>query len=97
MSAYLIATITKVHDRALMAEYAKLTAPTIEKFGGKRIGSSAPPVVLEGAWESLRMIIFEFPDMTALDNWYSSDDYKPLIEMRQKAADVTILKIDGAG
>ncbi len=95
MSAFLLANIETVHDRGLLGEYADLVAPMIESFGGKRVGTSAPAEVLEGSWEGRRTVIFEFPDMPTLDKFYYSDEYKPLIEMRQKSADVTIIKIEG--
>ena len=95
MSAFLIANIMQVHDRDLLGEYAELVAPMIESYGGKRIGTSAPAEVLEGSWEGLRTVIFEFPDMPTLDKFFYSEEYKPLIDMRQKSADVTIVKIDG--
>ncbi|MBT3917521.1 MAG: DUF1330 domain-containing protein [Rhodospirillaceae bacterium] len=95
MPAFLIANIMQVHDRELLGEYADLVAPMIESYGGKRIGTSAPAEVLEGSWEGRRTVIFEFPDMAVLDKFYYSDEYKPLIEMRQKSADVTIVKIEG--
>ena len=95
MPAYLLANIENVHDRELLGEYADLVAPMIESYGGKRVGTSAPAEVLEGSWQGRRTVIFEFLDMMTLDKFYYSDEYKPLIEMRQKSADVTIIKIEG--
>ena len=95
MPAYLLANIENVHDRELLGEYADLVAPMIESYGGKQVGMSAPAEVLEGSWQGRRTAIFEFPDMTTHDKFYYSDEYKPLVEMRQKSADVTIIKIEG--
>ena len=93
MTAYLFANIEQIHDGKLMSEYGQLTAPTMDKYGGKLIANTSPPEVLEGQWNGLRTLIFEFPSMDALESWYNSEEYKPLILMRQKAADVTVLKI----
>ncbi len=59
------------------------------------LARAAPAEVLEGSWQGRRTAIFEFPDMTTHDKFYYSDEYKPLVEMRQKSADVTIIKIEG--
>ncbi|MBT3990360.1 MAG: DUF1330 domain-containing protein [Rhodospirillaceae bacterium] len=95
MPAYLIADIKKIHDRDLMHEYAMAVAPMMEAAGAKRIGTSAPVEVLEGSWDSRRVVIFEFSDMTALKSFYHSEAYKPLIAMRQKASDTTLAIIEG--
>jgi len=95
MPAFLLANMLQVHDRELLGEYADLVAPMIESYGGKRVGTSAPVEVLEGSWEGRRTVIFEFPDMPTLDKFYTSDEYQPLMEMRQKSADITIIKIEG--
>ena len=36
-----------------------------------------------GHWNPERVVIIEFPSMAALNNWYSSPDYQPLIALRK--------------
>jgi uncharacterized protein (DUF1330 family) len=35
-----------------------------------------------------RIVIIEFPDMAALNEWYSSPEYQPLMALRQSAVDM---------
>ena len=45
-----------------------------------------------------RVVIIEFPDMAALQAWYRSPDYQPLIAVRQSAVDMdkeTLITLEG--
>jgi len=42
------------------------------------------------------VVIIEFPDMAALNAWYSSPDYQPLIALRRGAARDMLIALDGA-
>ncbi len=95
MSAYVMANIIDIRDMDLYREYVELAGPVIAEHGGKQVGNQPDPTGLEGSWSGQRVLLFEFPSMEALDNWYYSDEYAPLIEMRKKAADITLVKIDG--
>jgi uncharacterized protein (DUF1330 family) len=44
-------------------------------------------------------VIIEFPDMGAMDAWYNSAEYQPLIALRQSAVDMdreTLITLEGA-
>jgi uncharacterized protein (DUF1330 family) len=51
--------------------------------------------VLEGGWEPLRVVIIEFADSAAARRWYESDDYQPLIPIRQGASTTDMLVVEG--
>ena len=95
MSAYLMANIIEIRDMDLYRKYVELAGPVIASHGGKQVGNRPEPTALEGSWSGQRVLLFEFPSMEALDKWYTSDEYAPLIEMRKTAADITLVKIDG--
>ena len=40
-------------------------------------------------------MVIEFPDMDALERWYNSDDYKPLLEIRLRAARGNAIAVNG--
>jgi len=57
----------------------------IAKHGGRYLtkgGSHKPPE--GGHWKPERVVIIEYPDMEALDAWYTSPGYQPLIAMRKE-------------
>jgi uncharacterized protein (DUF1330 family) len=46
-----------------------------------------------------RVVIIEFPDIGALNAWYNSAEYQPLIILRQSAVDMdkeTLITLQGA-
>ena len=94
MAAFLIANVLEIIDGDKLKEYGAANAPILAKHGGEVIAAGAGEVI-EGDISSVRLVVIKFPDMEALKAWYNSDEYKPLIEMRQAAAKGLILAVDG--
>jgi uncharacterized protein (DUF1330 family) len=98
MPAYLIAEHT-ITDAAKFEEYRTKVAPMIAKFGGKYLTKGGSHRIFEkdnAVWQPERVVIIEFPDMAALNAWYSSPDYQPLIALRRGAARDMLIALDGA-
>ena len=96
MAAYLIAE-HKITDAAKFEEYRTKVAPMIAKFGGRYLTRGGSHTILEtGYWQPERVVIVEFPDMAALNAWYTSPEYQPLIALRQTAALDMLITLDGA-
>jgi uncharacterized protein (DUF1330 family) len=96
MAAYLIAE-HKITDPAKFEEYRTRVAPMIARFGGRYLTKGGSHSILEkGYWHPDRVVIIEFPDMAALNAWYNSPEYQPLIALRQGAALDQMITIDGA-
>jgi uncharacterized protein (DUF1330 family) len=83
MAAYMIAE-HKINDAAKFEEYRTKVAPMIATHGGWYLTKGGSHKVLEsGHWQPDRVVIIEFPDMAALNAWYNSPEYQPLIALRQ--------------
>jgi len=95
MKAYVIADVD-VKDAARYPEYTSQVLATIEKFGGRFIARGGGVEVLEGKWEPHRIVIIEFPDMESLKGWYNSGEYAPLIKLRQKYSEGSLICVQGA-
>ena len=50
---------------------------------------------LEGNFSGARMVVIEFDSEDAIKRWYTSEEYVPLIKIRQQASDGDILMVDG--
>ncbi len=50
---------------------------------------------LEGNFSGARMVVIEFESADAVKRWYTSEEYVPLIKIRQQASDGDILMVDG--
>jgi uncharacterized protein (DUF1330 family) len=84
MSTYLISEIDR-HDQNKAKEYREKFGPALEKFGGKTLGAG-PAQVIEGDWNPPRVVILEFPNAEALGAWYRSEEYAPVLKLRQDGA-----------
>ena len=97
MPAYLIAEHT-ITDAAKFEEYRVKVGPLIAKHGGRYITKGGSHVVLEknnAVWQPGRVVIVEFPDMAALNAWYNSPEYQPLIALRQASAKDMLITLEG--
>jgi uncharacterized protein (DUF1330 family) len=99
MAAYLIVE-HKITDAAKFEEYRSKVGPMIAKYGGRYLSKGGSHKVLETThWQPDRVALIEFPDMKALEAWYNSPEYQPLIALRQAAVDMDkdmLITIEGA-
>jgi uncharacterized protein (DUF1330 family) len=92
--AYAIANLHEITDPKTYEEYAALAGPNIAKYNGKLVILCKDIGVYEGSWTGNQILILEFPNRAALDAWYGSDEYAPLMEMRKKSLIADVIVID---
>ena len=99
MPAYLIVEHI-ITDATKFEEYRTKVGPTITKHGGRYLTKGGSHKVLETThWQPDRVAIIEFPDMAALNAWYTSPECQPLIAQRRAAVDMDrdmLITIEGA-
>ena len=95
MAAYVIASI-EVTDPDLYAEYRAQVPASIEDYGGRFLVRGGESEILEGSWQPPRVVVLEFPDADAARRWYSSEEYRLLIGLRQRASTGHLLLVEGA-
>jgi len=94
MAAYVIVEVN-VTDPQLFAEYAKGVPATIAAYDGKYIVRGGAVETKEGGWAPKRVVVLEFPSMDQARKWYHSPEYKPLLDMRLKAANAKLILVAG--
>ena len=94
MAAYLIADI-EVTDPAGFEEYRSQVAPMIAKWGGKYLVRGGSFEKLEGDWTPTRLVVLEFENMKRLQEFYHSDEYRPLMEIRQRSTNSSVVIVEG--
>ena len=94
MSAYFIVDID-IRDAAGLEEYRKQIPATLTKYGGRFIVRGGRFERVEGNWLPKRLVLLEFPSIERAKQWYDSEEYRPLKEMRLKASDSNIVLVDG--
>jgi uncharacterized protein (DUF1330 family) len=85
MAAYWIGA-HEIIDPIVFQDYLRQVVPLIERFGGRYLTDTASMQILEkAAWRPDRVLIVEFPNRAALDAWYHSPEYRPLLALRQQS------------
>ena len=95
MSGYLIAQLNMT-DKESFKLYAETVPESVKKFGGKYLVRAGEFKSMQGKWDFTRNVIIEFPTYEKALEWYNSDLYKPLKELRQKGSEGNIIIIKGA-
>ena len=95
MSGYLIAQLNMT-DKESFKLYAESVPELVKKFGGKYLVRAGEFKSMQGKWDFTRNVIIEFPTYEKALEWYNSDLYKPLKELRQKGSRGNIIIIKGA-
>ena len=84
MPAYLVVEHI-ITDPAKFEEYRTKVATMLAKHGGRYLTRGGSHKFPEGGhWKPERVVIIQFPDMQALNNWYTSSEYQPLIALRKQ-------------
>ena len=94
MSAYIIGRVD-VTDWSRYAEYMQGTPGVIAEFGGRFLARGGEVTTLEGAEETGRVVILEFPTLEAATQFYHSEEYQRLKGLREGAATAQFVVIEG--
>ena len=96
MPVYVIADVREVRDQDALVEYRRRNTEAVASHGGRFVVRGGEATVLEGTWDTLRMVLIEFPDAAAARSWWESEEYAPLKAMRREASDTNIVLLEGA-
>ena len=94
MAVYVIADI-EVLDSAGFEEYRRQVPATIAAHGGRYLARGGATETLEGTWSFKRCVILEFPDMDRFRSWWSSPEYVPLRELRERTTRSNLIVTQG--
>ena len=96
MPAYVIADVREVRDQDALVEYRRRNTDAVAAHGGRFVVRRGEAELLEGRWDTVRMVVIEFPDADAARAWWESEEYAPLKQMRRDASDTNIILVTGA-
>ena len=77
-------------------EYIEKVVKVTEKFGGKYIVRGGATTKIEGTFPHPRTVVIQFPSYQKALDWYNSEEYKPIREIRFKNAKSIAIIIEGA-
>jgi uncharacterized protein (DUF1330 family) len=96
MPAYVIADVRDASDAEALAEYRRRNTEAVTRHGGRFVVRGGEVELLEGEWDSRRIVVMEFPDMAAARAWWTSDEYEAIKPLRRGASDTNIILVEGA-
>lgn len=94
MPAYLIGNV-EIKDYEKLKVYFEATPGLLKKYTGKFIVRGGEFWIAEGNWNPKRLVVVEFESMEKAREFYNSEEYKPLIRLRQSAANTDMVFVDG--
>ena len=63
--------------------------------GGRFVVRGGELAVLEGDWNPARLVILEFSDLEAAKRWYASPEYEEAKRLREGAANLRMVAVQG--
>ena len=94
MAAYVIAYL-EVTDPEAFATYQTAAFPTVVQHGGRPLVAGGLLEVVEGMTHPKSVVVVEFDTLEQARRWYASPEYAKTIPMRQRAANASLVIVDG--
>jgi uncharacterized protein (DUF1330 family) len=94
MPAYVIVE-TDISDPEQYEQYKAASPGAVTAGGGRFVARGGDLAVLEGDWEPSRLVILEFPDLDAAKAWYASERYQAAKQLREGAASLKMVAVQG--
>ena len=93
---YYLLVDVDIHNIDEYKKYLNKVKPMVEKFGGKYLIKGGKIDAKEtDLWKPTRIVLVQFPNKTSALNWYNSEEYRPLKNLRLFNAASNILFIEG--
>jgi uncharacterized protein (DUF1330 family) len=94
MPAYVIVE-TDVTDPERYEKYKAASSGAVTASGGRFLVRGGELAVLEGDWHPSRLVVLEFEDLTAAKRWYESEAYQKARTLREGAAHLRMVAVQG--
>ena len=95
MAAYVIVDI-EVTDPTTYEEYRVLVPPLVAKYGGKYLVRGGNFEKVEGDWTPTRLVVLEFESLERAKEFYNSEEYEPVKQIRLKSTKSNMVMVEGA-
>jgi uncharacterized protein (DUF1330 family) len=78
-----------------VAALRALAGGRIQAGGGRFLVRGGELAVLEGDWQPSRLVVLEFEDLAAARDWYESEVYQQAKKLRDGAARLRMVAVQG--
>jgi uncharacterized protein (DUF1330 family) len=94
MPAYVIVE-TDITDPKQYEQYKAASPGAVAAGGGRFLVRGGELAVLEGDWQPSRLVVLEFEDLAAAKRWYESEVYQKAKQLREGAAHLRMVAVQG--
>ena len=94
MPAYVVVE-TDVSDPDRYEQYKAAAPAAITAAGGRYLVRGGELDVFEGDWQPSRLVVLEFEDLAAARRWYESEAYQEARKLREGAAHLRVVAVQG--
>ena len=94
MPAYVIVE-TNITGSERYEQYKAAASAAIAAWGGRYLARGGELAVLEGDWQPSRLVVLEFEDLATAKRWYDSDAYQQAKRLREGAAHLRMVAVQG--
>jgi uncharacterized protein (DUF1330 family) len=94
MPAYVIVE-TNVTDSERYEQYKAAASAAIAARNGRYLARGGELAVLEGDWQPSRLVVLEFENLAAANRWHDSDAYRQAKRLREGAAHLRMVAVQG--
>jgi uncharacterized protein (DUF1330 family) len=94
MPAYVIVE-TDITDPEQYEKYRAASPGAVAAGGGHFVVRGGELAVLEGDWQPSRLVMLEFEDLAAAKRWYESEIYQEAKQLREGAAHLRMVAVQG--
>jgi uncharacterized protein (DUF1330 family) len=94
MSAYVIFDV-EVRDMVRYQEFMNGVKSALEAAGAKYLARGGTHHVHEGDWEPRRIVLLEFPSISAWEQFYTGPIYQGLKSIRDECSSARLVSVEG--
>ena len=93
-TGYIVAKVT-INDEATYGQYKGGVGATLRKYRGQILAASRDPTILEGEWSATTTVLLRFASQEQALEWYNSEEYQQLAQIRHAASTADLIAIGG--
>ena len=94
MTTYVVVD-NEVHNGEEYKKYLELITPTVDQYNGKYVIRAGEIFFSDTSWRPDRLVVIEFANKADALRWVTSEDVKPIHEMRRANATSKLIVIEG--
>jgi uncharacterized protein (DUF1330 family) len=94
MPAFIIVE-TDIQDPDQYERYKEATPAAVAAAGGRFVVRGGDIAVLEGDWNPRRLVVLEFENLDAAKRFYDSAQYQEVKRLREGAARLNMVAVEG--